>query len=57
MGKDTGDLALDLLAHMATLTRQVINFNGQHIEKITGPTPVQARAFDLLGSAVPVRLT
>jgi hypothetical protein len=47
----------DLLAHLATLTRQVINFNGQHIEKITGPTPVQARAFDLLGSAVPVRLT
>jgi hypothetical protein len=35
----------------------VINFNGQHIEKITGPTPVQARAFDLLGSAIPVRLT
>ncbi len=47
----------DLLGHLATLTRQVINFNGQHIEKITTPTPVQARAFDLLGSAVPVRLT
>ena len=47
----------DLLDHLATLTRQVINFNGQHIEKIIGPTPVQARAFDLLGSAVPVRLT
>ena len=29
----------DLLAHLATLTRQVINFNGQHIEKITTPTP------------------
>jgi len=47
----------DLLSHLATLTRQVINFNGQQIEKITTPTPVQARAFDLLGSPVPVRLT
>jgi transposase len=47
----------DLLDHLATLTRQVINFNGQQIEKITTPTPVQARAFDLLGSAVPARLT
>ena len=33
--------------------RQVINFAGQQIEKITTPTPVQARAFDLLGSPVP----
>jgi hypothetical protein len=47
----------DLLEHLATLDRQVINFAGQQIEKITTPTPVQARAFDLLGSAVPVRLT
>ena len=47
----------DLLEHLATLDRQVINFAGQHIEKITTPTPVQARAFELLGSPVPVRLT
>jgi hypothetical protein len=47
----------DLLEHLATLDRQVINFAGQQIEKITAPTPVQARAFGLLGSAVPVRLT
>jgi hypothetical protein len=47
----------DLLEHLATLDRQVINFAGQQIEKITTPTPVQARAFDLLGSAVQVRLT
>ena len=47
----------DLLEHLATLDRQVINFAGQQIEKITTPTPVQARAFDLLGSPVPVRLT
>ena len=47
----------DLLEHLATLDRQVINFAGQKIEKITAPTPVQARAFELLGSPVPVRLT
>jgi len=47
----------DLLEHLATLDRQVIKFAGQHIEKITTPTPIQARAFDLLGSPVPVRLT
>ncbi len=47
----------DLLEHLATPDRQVINFAGQHIEKITTPTPVQARAFDLLGSPVPARLT
>jgi hypothetical protein len=47
----------DLLEHLATLDRHVINFAGQRIEKITTMTPVQARAFDLLGSPVPVRLT
>ena len=47
----------DLLEHLATLDRQVINFAGQQIEKITTPTPVQARAFGLLDSPVPVRLT
>jgi hypothetical protein len=47
----------DLIEHLATLSRQVINFSGQNIEKITTPTPVQARAFELLGSPVPVRLT
>ena len=47
----------DLMEHLGTLDRQVINFTGQQIEKITTPTPVQARAFGLLGSPVPVRLT
>jgi transposase len=47
----------DLLEHLSTLTRQTVNFNGQRIEKITIPTPVQARAFELLGSPVPVALT
>jgi transposase len=47
----------DLLGHLATLSRQAVNFNGQRIEKITLPTPVQARAFELLGRPVPVALT
>jgi len=47
----------DLLEHLATLDRQIINFNGQQIEKLTIPTPVQARAFDLLGSPIPVGIT
>jgi transposase len=46
----------DLLDHLSTLTRQTVNFNGQRIEKIAIPTPVQARAFELLGSSVPVAL-
>lgn len=47
----------DLLGHLATLSRQTINFNGQRIEKITIPTQVQAQAFELLGGPVPVALT
>jgi len=47
----------DLLGHLATLTRQTVNFDGQRIERITIPTPVQARAFELLESPVPVALT
>ena len=47
----------DLLEHLATLDRQVINFAGQQIEKLTAPTPIQARAFDQFGSPVPVRPT
>jgi hypothetical protein len=46
----------DLLGHLGTLTRQTVNFNGQRIEKITIPTRVQARAFELLESPVPVAL-
>jgi hypothetical protein len=34
-----------------------VNFDGQRIEKITIPTPAQARAFELLDSPVPVALT
>src|ERR1017187_1952273 len=46
----------DLLGHLSTLSRQVINFSGQRIEKLPNPTPVQARAFELLGTPVPLTL-
>jgi hypothetical protein len=47
----------DLLAHLATLDRQNITFAGQKIEKLTSPTPVQRRAFELLGAAVPLAIS
>jgi hypothetical protein len=47
----------DLLTHLATLDRQTIAFNGQAIEKLTTPTPVQRRAFELLGATVPLTVT
>jgi hypothetical protein len=43
----------DLLAHLATLDRQTITFAGQQIQKLTTPTAVQRRAFELLGATVP----
>src|SRR5216683_718684 len=46
----------DLLGHLATLARQTINFSGQPIEKLTSPTPIQRRAFELLGAPVPLAL-
>ena len=46
----------DLLQHLSTLDRQVINFNGQRIEKLTSSTPVQRRVFELLGAPVPTTL-
>ena len=47
----------DLLAHLATLDRQTITFNGRSIEKLTTPTPVQRRAFELLGATVPLTIS
>jgi hypothetical protein len=47
----------DLLAHLATLDRQTITFAGQRILKLTTPTPVQRRAFELLGATVPLAIT
>jgi hypothetical protein len=46
----------DLLAHLATLTRQTITIGGHHIEKLTTPTPTQRQAFDLLGAPIPITL-
>jgi hypothetical protein len=46
----------DLLRHLSTLDRQTIIFAGRRIEKLTTPTPLQARAFQLLGTPVPLAL-
>ena len=46
----------DLLDHLSTLDRQTVTFNGQKIEKLTSPTPVQRPAFELLGTTVPLTL-
>ncbi len=46
-----------LLGHLATLTRSTIAFGGASFEKISEPTPAQRRAFDLIGSPIPLTLT
>ena len=46
----------DLLEHLSTLDRQTIVFAGQRIEKLTSPTPVQRRAFELLSAPLPITL-
>jgi hypothetical protein len=46
----------DLLDHLSTLDRQTITFSGQRIEKLTKPTPVQRRTFELLGAPIPLTL-
>lgn len=46
-----------LLDELATLTRNTIVFTGgAAITKLTVPTPLQRRAFDLIGAPVPLRL-
>jgi hypothetical protein len=45
-----------LIAHLGLLTRNTISFAGQRFEKIASPTPVQRRAFELLGTPVPLTL-
>jgi hypothetical protein len=47
----------DLLTHLATLDRQTITFAGRPIQKLTTPTLVQRRAFELLGATVPLAIT
>ena len=46
----------ELLAHLATLTRNTVSFAGQRLEKLSAPTPEQRRVFDLLGKPIPLRL-
>lgn len=47
----------DLLAHLGTLNREIINFAGQRLEKLTTPTPTQRRVFELIGSPIPLNLS
>jgi len=45
-----------LLDHLATLTRNTITFGDRTFDKISTPTEVQQRAFDLLGAPIPLTL-
>ena len=46
-----------LLDHLATLTRSTIRLGDTTFEKISDPTPAQRRAFDLIGTPIPLTLT
>jgi hypothetical protein len=46
-----------LLTHLATLTRNRIHINGAEFDQLTEPTPTQRRAFELLGTPIPITLT
>jgi hypothetical protein len=46
-----------LIDHLATLTRATVSIGGTSIDKITEPTPVQRRAFDLIKAPIPLTLT
>jgi hypothetical protein len=46
----------ELVAHLATLTRNTISFAGKRFEKLSAPTPEQHRVFELLGKPIPLRL-
>ena len=56
----TGDTVHDLsslLNHLATLTRNTVVFSGGvRIEQLTLPTPLQRRAFELIGAPIPTKL-
>lgn len=63
--KDTGKITPDklpvrgyheLVAHLATLTRNTISFAGKRLEKLATPTPEQRRVFELLGKPIPLSL-
>ena len=46
----------ELVAHLATLTRNTVSFAGNRLEKMTTPTPEQRRVFELLGKPIPLSL-
>jgi hypothetical protein len=46
-----------LLDHLATLTRNTTAFADRHLDILTTPTPTQRRAFDLIGTTIPLTLT
>jgi hypothetical protein len=48
-----------LLSHLATLTRNTCRIAGTeaHFDKVADPTPIQRRAFELIGANIPLRLT
>ena len=46
-----------LLNHLATLTRNTIVFaGGARIDKLALPTPLQRRAFELIGTPIPTKI-
>jgi hypothetical protein len=46
----------ELVAHLATLTRNTVSFAGKRLEKLATPTPEQRRVFELLGRPIPLSL-
>lgn len=59
--RKTGDEQPDydypgLIAHLGQLTRNTISVADQRFEKITRPTPVQRRIFELLNTSIPPTL-
>ena len=46
-----------LLTHLATLTRSTITIGGTSFDKLTEPTPAQRRAFDLIGTPIPLTIS
>jgi hypothetical protein len=46
-----------LLDHLASLTRTTLTVSGTSFDKISEPTPVQRRAFELIGTPIPLTLT
>lgn len=45
-----------LLEHLGTLTRNTTVFAGRHIQILATPTHTQRRAFDLIGTPIPITL-